>query len=151
MKYYFTGYFHVVYTLPSECHSRNWDSSEQAICFQSSLVRFCCAVVGLTCCDFRDALLCTLVVPPGRAVSVSRDVDAEVDYFNFDCLKRFTWVKPAFSSPLVYAGRITLAKFVNYLLLFLTQTQCWTTCWQFETFSKTKSGLSMGTLQVTTW
>ncbi len=77
-------------TLPSECCSRNWDSSDQTTLFQSSIVlillSLCelyppCAVLswqerhpvwssaavahllqGSTCCAFRDGILHTLVI-----------------------------------------------------------------------------------------
>ncbi len=35
-----------ILTLPSECRSRNRDSSDQATCFQSSIVQFCWAFVN---------------------------------------------------------------------------------------------------------
>lgn len=76
--------FYVVYTKPSECCSRNQNSSEQVIFSQSSIVQFdpcelwpqsllcswqegnpvwsSAAVAGLCCFAFRDALLYTLVV-----------------------------------------------------------------------------------------
>ncbi len=80
-----------ILTLPSECHSRNRDSSDQATFFQSSIVQFWLASLcelyppfpvlrwqerhpvwssaavahllqGSTCCVFRDGILHTLVV-----------------------------------------------------------------------------------------
>ncbi len=82
-----------ILTLTSECCSRNWDSSDQATCFQSSIVQFwwACAncilrflflsdrsgtlvwssavvahlLQGSTCCTFRDGILHTLVVTSG--------------------------------------------------------------------------------------
>ncbi len=73
---------HQILILPSECRSRNRDSSDQATFFQSSIVQFWWACVncslrvcsfaavvhllqGLTCCAFRDDILHTLVVTSG--------------------------------------------------------------------------------------
>ncbi len=78
-----------ILTLPSECRSRNRDSSDQATFFQSSIVQswWTCAncilrflfladrsstrcglllLQGLTCCAFRDGILHTLVVMSGH-------------------------------------------------------------------------------------
>ncbi len=81
-----------ILTLPSECRSRNQDSSDQATFFQSSIVQFWWACVnyilrflflayrsalvwssaavahllqGSMCCTFRDGILHTLVVTSG--------------------------------------------------------------------------------------
>ncbi len=76
-----------ILTLPSECCSRNRDSSDQATFFQSSIVQFWwsgvnCSLrvlflsdrsgtrcglllLGLTCCVFRDGVLQMLVVTSG--------------------------------------------------------------------------------------
>ncbi len=86
---------HQILTLPSECCSRNRDSSDQATFFQSSIVQFCWACANLfgeppfpvlgwqerhpvwssaaeahllqgsTCRVFRDGILHTLVVTSG--------------------------------------------------------------------------------------
>ncbi len=83
-----------ILTLPSECRSRNRDSSDQATFFQSSIIQFWCACVNcilrflflddrngtgvvfcccspsasgfdVMCCVFRDGILHTLVVTSG--------------------------------------------------------------------------------------
>ncbi len=63
-----------ILTLPSECRSRNQDSSDQATFFQTSSVQWhpvwsSAAVAhllqGSTCCAFRDGILYTLVVMSG--------------------------------------------------------------------------------------
>ncbi len=79
-----------ILTLPSECRSKNQDSSDQATFFQSSILVILCELYpacpvliwqerhpvwssaagahllqGLTCCVFRDGILHTLVVTSG--------------------------------------------------------------------------------------
>ncbi len=57
----------LILTLPSECRSRNRDSSDQATFFQFSHL-----LQGLTCCAFRDCILHILFVTSG--------------YLNYCCL-----------------------------------------------------------------